>query len=173
MLSIAEVCERCFMSQENEQLIRKFYTAFQQRDHVGMIACYHSDVHFSDPVFTDLRGKRAIAMWHMLCERGKDLQISFDGVQANGNGGQAHWEATYSFSASKRKVHNIIDANFRFADGLIMRHADSFDLWRWTRMALGPAGVLLGWSSFMQKKVRKTAVSGLDKFIANHPEYQS
>ncbi len=161
------------MSQENEQLIHKFYASFQQRDYAGMNACYHPDIHFSDPAFGNLHGKRAMAMWHMLCERGKDLQITFNNVQATGNRGQAHWEATYSFSASGRKVHNIIDANFTFADSLIVRHADSFDFWRWTRMALGPVGVLLGWASFMQRKVRKTAVSGLDKFIANHPEYQS
>jgi ketosteroid isomerase-like protein len=161
------------MSRENKQLIETFYSAFQQRDYAGMNACYHPEIHFSDPAFIDLRGKRAMAMWHMLCERGKDLQVSFNNVQANGNSGQAHWEATYSFSASKRKVHNVIDANFTFGDGLIVRHADNFDFWHWTRMALGPAGVLLGWSSFMQKKVRETAVSGLDKFIANHPEYQT
>lgn len=160
------------MSQDNKQLIETFYTAFQQRNHAGMIACYHPDVHFSDPAFGDLHGKRAMAMWHMLCERGKDLQISFDNIDANEQSGQAHWEAIYTFSTG-RNVHNIIDAAFTFADGLIVRHADSFDFWRWARMALGSTGLLLGWSSFMQKKVRETAVSGLNKFIANHPEYQS
>lgn len=157
--------------QENQQLIRNFYTAFQQRDHEGMIACYHPEVHFSDPAFGDLHGKRAMAMWHMLCERGKDLQISFRDVVATQNSGQAHWEAIYTFSTG-RKVHNKVDANFTFSDGKIARHADQFDLWRWTRMALGLPGVLAGWTPMLQKKVRETAVSGLDKFIANHPEYQ-
>jgi len=158
--------------QENQQLIRNFYTAFQQRDHAGMIACYHPDVHFSDPAFGDLQGKRAMAMWHMLCERGKDLQISFRDVVATQNSGQAHWEAIYTFSTG-RKVHNQVNANFTFADGLIVRHVDQFDFWRWTRMALGLPGMLAGWTPMMQKKVRETAVSGLDTFIANHPEYQS
>jgi ketosteroid isomerase-like protein len=158
--------------QENQQLIRNFYTAFQQRDHEGMIACYHPEVHFSDPAFGDLHGKRVMAMWHMLCERGKDLQISFRDVVATQNSGQAYWEAIYTFSTG-RKVHNKIDANFTFSDGKIVSHADQFDLWRWTRMALGLPGVLAGWTPMLQKKVRQTAVSGLDKFIANHPEYQS
>ena len=159
--------------QENQQLIRNFYTAFQQRDYATMNACYHPDVHFSDPAFGDLQGKQVMAMWHMLCERGKDLQITFRDVVATQSGGQAHWEATYSFSATGRQVHNIIDATFTFADGLIIRHADQFDLWRWTRMALGVTGILAGWTPMVQKKVRGTAVAGLDKFIANHPEYQS
>lgn len=157
--------------QENQQLIRNFYTAFQQRDHGGMIACYHPEVHFSDPAFGDLHGKRAMAMWHMLCQRGKDLQISFRDVMATQNSGQAHWEAIYTFSTG-RKVHNVIDASFEFADGRIIRHADQFDFYRWMCMALGLPGRLVGWTPMMQKKVRETAVSGLDRFIASQPEYQ-
>ena len=161
----------------NQQLIETFYTALQQRDHAGMIACYHPRIHFSDPVFsdpvfTDLQGSRAKAMWHMLCERGTDLEITFNDVVANGRSATAHWEATYTFSGGRR-VHNIIDAAFQFQDALIIDHQDSFDLWRWTRMALGPAGIFLGWTPMVQKKVRETAVAGLNKFIANHPEYQT
>ena len=154
----------------NKALINTFYTAFQQRDFTSMIACYHPQIHFSDPAF-DLHGKQAGAMWHMLCERGKDLKVIFSDVKADANNGQAHWEATYTF-AGKRKVHNIIDATFTFQDGKIIRHQDQFNFWRWSRMALGPAGSLLGWTPFMQKKVRTTAMQGVEKFIANHPEYQ-
>jgi len=157
---------------DNQTLIETFYTAFQQRDHASMIACYHSDIHFSDPVFTNLQGNRAKAMWHMLCERGTDLQVTFSDVVVNGRSATAHWEATYTFSSSKRPVHNIIDAAFQIQDDLIINHQDSFDLWRWTRMALGPTGTFMGWTPMVQKKVRETAVSNLNKFITQHPEYQ-
>lgn len=160
------------MSQQNQQLIRNFYTAFQQRDYAGMNAYYHPEVHFSDPAFGDLHDKQAMAMWHMLCERGTDLQLSFRDVVATQNSGSAHWEATYTFSTG-RMIHNQIDTQFTFADGKIVRHEDSFDLWRWTRMALGLPGLLAGWTPMMQKKVRDTAVSQLNKFIAKHPEYQT
>ena len=40
-----------------------------------MAECYASDVHFSDPVFPDLRGPRAGAMWQMLTEAPGDLRI--------------------------------------------------------------------------------------------------
>ncbi len=157
---------------QQQQLIETFYTAFQQKDYAGMIACYHDNVRFSDPVFTDLRGPQAKAMWHMLCERGQDLQATFHDVTADAQTGHAHWEATYTFSTG-RKVHNVVDAAFVFQDGLIIEHQDTFDLWRWTRMALGPMGVLLGWSPFVQGKVRKTAVSSLHTFITKHPTYQA
>lgn len=155
----------------NQTLITRFYTAFQQRDYAEMIACYHPDIHFSDPVFMDLHGNQAKAMWHMLCERGQDLQVVFGEVWADEGDGRAHWEATYTFSTG-RKVHNAIDAAFEFQDGLIIRHQDSFDLWHWMRMALGPLGVFLGWSSVVQNRVRETAVQSLNKFIAKRPEYQ-
>lgn len=155
----------------NSNLVTAFYEAFQERDHAGMIACYHPSIHFSDPVFADLRGNEAKAMWHMLCERGTDLEVTYRDVTADDAEGRAHWEARYTFSKGSRLVHNVVDASFGFQDGLIIRHTDTFDLWRWTRMAIGPAGTALGWSGPFQNKVRATAMGGLRKFIAGHPEY--
>lgn len=145
----------------NEETIRRFYTAFQKRDAAGMVACYAPDVQFSDPVFTDLRGPAAGSMWTMLCERGKDLEIEFRDVRADETTGHAHWEAWYTFSTTGRKVHNVIDASFEFRDGRIARHTDRFDLYRWARQALGPAGVFLGWTPLLQNKVRAMAAKGL------------
>ena len=154
----------------HETLLEDFYTAFQHKDYATMIGCYHNDVEFSDPVFTDLRGNRAKAMWHMLCERGKDLRVSFDNIQATDSTGQAQWEASYTFSTGRR-VHNVIEANFVFKDGKIIEHTDFFNLWRWTRMALGPMGWLLGWNPRLHEKVRGTAVRQLNNFIDKHPQY--
>ncbi len=50
--------------------------------------------------------------------------------------------------------------------GAISRHEDVFDLYRWTRMALGPAGVLPGWTGLIQNKVRGQANAQLEKFVA-------
>ena len=98
----------------NAQLISDFYTCFQKKDYAGMMAVYHPEVEFSDPVFGKLKGKQAGAMWHMLCERGQDMTLQFRDFRAQGNTGQAHWEATYTFSTTGRKVHNVIDATFGF-----------------------------------------------------------
>jgi len=57
----------------NEQLIERFYTSFQKRDPDGMVACYHPEIRFSDPVFPDLRGESAGAMWRMLSARAKSF----------------------------------------------------------------------------------------------------
>ena len=153
------------------ETIESFYRSFQQRDYEGMIACYHPSIHFSDPVFPDLRGDEARAMWHMLCEQGTDLHVTFTNVTAEGDGGGAHWDAHYTFSPTGRLVHNKVDARFEFEDGKIIRHVDNFDLWRWTRMALGTTGVVTGWSGFAQAKVRSTADRSLGRFIEAHPDY--
>jgi ketosteroid isomerase-like protein len=150
---------------QNAELIRRFYSAFQKRDAEGMVACYAPDVRFSDPVFPDLLGDRAKGMWRMLCARGKDLKIEFSDVSADETSGRAHWEAWYTFSASGRPVHNVIDAEFRFANGQIAEHRDRFDLYRWSRQALGATGLLLGWTPIVQGKVRRQAARALDSYL--------
>lgn len=149
----------------NAELIKTFYTAFQSRDSDGMIACYRSDIVFSDPVFGTLHRPEATSMWQMLCERGKDLTIEFGNIQADDDKGSAHWEAWYTFSKSKRRVHNIIEAKFVFQEGKIIQHTDRFNLWKWSAMALGPLGTFLGWAPFVQAGIRKEARRGLDAFM--------
>ena len=153
------------MNPNHTQLIENFYTAFAQRDSAAMTACYHPDVTFSDPVFANLKGWRAAAMWRMLCERGKDLRIEFRDVQADATSGGATWEAWYTFSASGKSVHNKVKARFEFADDKILKHTDDFDLTTWMGMALGTPGKLLGWLPPMQNAVRKKALKGLDDYI--------
>ncbi len=150
-----------------EAVVRSFYEAFARRDAEAMVACYADDVRFSDPVFPSLEGAAARAMWRMLCERGRDLAIEFEVAPG---GASAHWEARYTFGATGRRVHNVIDARFEFRNGAIARHTDAFDLWRWTRHALGPTGVLLGWTPIVRGKVRGMAAKGLAEWRAKHPE---
>ncbi len=150
----------------NAELIHRFYTAFGERDHQTMAGCYRADAEFSDPVFQHLEGAEIGAMWRMLCLRGTDLEITFDGARADDSTGAARWQAVYTFSATGRRVHNRIAASFEFSGGAIRRHTDVFDLYSWTRMALGLPGHLLGWSSLLQNKVRRQAGESLAKFLA-------
>ena len=103
----------------------------------------------------------------MLCARkDSDTVITYSDVRADDAAGSARWEARYTFpDSSGRPVHNRITATFAFKDGKIVRHVDRFDLWSWTRMAMGPAGVLLGWTPFFQNAVRKKASRRLEGFM--------
>jgi ketosteroid isomerase-like protein len=155
--------------QPNAELIRRFYSAFARRDPQAMAACYAPDAEFSDPVFQGLRGPEVSGMWRMLCERGTDLRIEFGAITDDGHHGTAHWEAWYTFSATGRPVHNRIDASFVFEGGLIRRHVDRFDLYAWTRQALGLKGLLLGWSPAVQNAIRTQARRSLERFLPGQP----
>ncbi len=127
-----------------EQLIKRFYDAFAQRDAEAMVACYHRDIVFTDPAFGTLRGEAAGDMWRMLCKTGKDLEVVASGIDAAHGRGHAHWVADYTFSTG-RKVHNVVDANFDFAEGLIIRHTDDFDFDTWAAQAFGLPGKVVGY----------------------------
>ena len=150
----------------NAELIHRFYSAFAERDHATMAACYRPDATFSDPAFPNLRGEEIGGMWRMLCTRGKDLELTFSDVMADDSTGSAKWEARYTFGATGRKVHNRIAASFELADGGIVRHVDDFDFYRWSRMALGLPGILLGWTPLLQGKVQRQAGGQLERFLA-------
>jgi len=149
----------------NAKLINDFYSAFKRRNAVEMAACYTADVNFSDPAFPALRGEEVGAMWSMLCDRGKDLVITFGGVEADDRTGRAHWEARYTFTATGRAVVNKIQAEFRFEAGRIASHHDRFSFWGWSSQALGVSGLLLGWTPLLRKKVQGEAAKALQKYI--------
>lgn len=153
-------------------LIQNFYSSFEAKNYRNMQSCYHDEIIFHDPVFQELEGKAAMAMWHMLVSNAKELHVSFHHAVADDEQGKCTWEADYIFSATNKPVHNIINASFAFKDGKIYRHNDHFPFWKWTRMALGTTGNLLGWTPLLQNKVRQQAATSLKKFIAAHPEYQ-
>ena len=135
-----------------------------------MAACYDPTVRFSDEVFPELDGTRAVGMWRMLCERGKDLKIEFRDIAADDSSGSAHWEAWYTFSATGRPVHNTIDARFEFRGGKIVRHRDTFDFWAWASQALGVKGRLFGWSGLLRNRVRAQAARSLASFLRDRSD---
>jgi hypothetical protein len=133
-----------------------------------MAACYSRTAQFHDPVFTSLAGWKIAAMWQMLCERATDLELSIGAITAGDQSGSAHWEARYTFGATGRPVHNVIEASFLFVGGKIERHTDRFDLYAWARQALGLKGLLLGWSPPLRRAIRAQAAHGLETFIRTH-----
>src|ERR1700738_3351151 len=156
------------MASANESLIERFYAALAAG---GGAACYAPGAHFSDPVFTDLSDGEPGAMWRMLAARSTDLRSELleHAADPDGDAGTAHWRARYTFSQTGRPVVNDIRATLRFADGLIVEHRDRFDLYKWARQALGPVGLLLGWTPFVQAGIRRKARASLDEFVAGEP----
>lgn len=143
--------------------IERFYDAFARHDGDAMAACYAPDVTFRDPAFGELHGAEAGDMWRMLTGRAQDLSVTL----AEHDERSAHWLADYTFNTG-RHVHNDVRASFAFdADGRITEHEDRFSFHAWSRQALGPVGLLLGWTPLLHKKVRSQARGQLEAFRAS------
>lgn len=143
----------------NEALIRRFYRAFVRSDGETMASVYASEIHFTDPVFPNLRGSSAGDMWKMLCESAP--KVTFSGIRADGRFGVAHWEADYELFGNK--IHNVIEARFEFRDGLIVRHVDQFSFKAWSRQAFGRLIRVLP-SAAVRHVVRRISASQLKTF---------
>lgn len=151
---------------ENEELITRFYRAFQQKDYATMQECYAGSATFSDPVFRDLNAWQVRAMWEMLLVKSKDLIVEFGNLHADAAGASAEWTAIYTFSATGRKVVNRVKASFVLENGKIVQHTDRFNFYKWASQALGVTGKLLGWSPFIKNEVRLAAMKSLETYMS-------
>jgi ketosteroid isomerase-like protein len=148
---------------DNAEVIRQLYEAMDRHDGDTMAQLYAPDGRFRDPAFGELTGAEAGDMWRMLTGRSEDLRVELAEHEADGDTGTARWIATYTFRTG-RPVTNDIRAEFRFRDGKITEHRDSFSFWRWSRQALGPVGLALGWTPLLRAAVRKRARGDLADF---------
>jgi ketosteroid isomerase-like protein len=148
------------------ELIQRLYTSLDRGDGEAMAACYLPGARFRDPAFGELDGREAGDMWRMLTGRSEDLRVELVEHHAHGQTGYARWIARYTFTATGRPVVNDVRARFRFEDGFIAEHEDSFSFWRWSRQALGPVGLVLGWTPFLRAATRRRARAELERFAS-------
>lgn len=153
------------MSNNEIQLIEKFYTAFSKKDAATMTACYADNIEFEDPAFGKLKGHDAVAMWTMLITRSKDLHVTFSDIAVEAGKGKAAWIATYTFTRTGRKVINKVNATFELAEGKIVKHTDSFDLNAWLQMAFGWKGILFAYLPFLKNKFKQTVKKTLTSYL--------
>ena len=151
---------------KNDALLEEFYSSFKNGNASGMSACYHDTATFTDPAFGRLKGEEIGAMWTMLLSKKESaLRIEYSGITTDEKSGKAHWIATYKYGPEKRKVVNKISSRFVFHDNKIVEQVDDFDLWTWSRQALGPIGLLLGWTPFLRKKIQTMARKSLHSYM--------
>ncbi len=152
----------------NEATIQKLYAGLDSHDGEAMASCYAPDAHFSDPVFPELTGSQVGDMWRMLTRGRLIFPSSCPRQRPTLRPAAARWIATYTFGATGRNVVNDVRSDFRFDDsGLITEQQDDFRFWRWSRQALGPAGLALGWTPMLRSKVRSNAATELARFRAD------
>ena len=58
----------------------------------------------------------------------------------------------------------------KFANGKIIEHSDGFSVHKWSKQAFGIVGLLFGWNSYFQNRIKKQARKNLRNFILNNSE---
>ena len=150
----------------NDEIMNRFYSAFQRLDYKTMQDFYSDDAVFYDTVFGLLPAEELKAMWEMLCKQAKDFSLEYSNIQLlDEEYATCNWTAKYTFSKTGRKVVNNIKAHMRFKNGKIIEHSDAFRLSEWAGQALGLPGILFGWTGFIKRRVRKSARKSLDAFM--------
>ena len=150
---------------ENLATVQRFYDAMSRHDGDAMAACYAPGATFSDPVFVGLHDGEPGDMWRMLTGRARDMTVDLVEHDVGDKTGTARWVARYTFGQTGRPVVNDVRSLFTFDDaGLVVDQQDDFDFWRWARQALGPVGLLAGWTPVLQHSVRDKAKAGLEAF---------
>lgn len=134
-----------------------------------MQSSYANIATFSDPVFQYLNTAEVKGIWEMFCKRGKDMHLTFEILSVDDNQIGAEWIPRYTFSATGKYVVNHINSTFVIADNKIIKHSDNFNFYKWACQAFGVTGVLLGWTSFMQNKIRKTALAIIPHYLKKSP----
>ncbi len=152
---------------EMKEKVGQLYSSFNECDLEGMLSVYHEEAKFFDPVFGNLNRKEIEGMWGMLLSRQSPdaLAIEYGDIKIDGDVALVEWQAKYEFSKTKRKVHNRINAQLHFKDGLIINHKDDFNLHKWAGQALGWKGIFFGGFSFFKKGIKKQSKSLLNSYL--------
>lgn len=134
----------------------KYWDALAKGDGKKMAKCYAPDAEFQDEVF-HLHGEDIGKMWTGLFKPGAAVKVKTHPLTETEDIASGTWEAWYEFKG--RPIHNVIHSTFLLKDGKIVSQRDRFPFWKWTRMALGVKGTLLGWTPMVRKAVQKQAMT--------------
>ena len=122
------------------QVADQFFSAFQKKDIATFEKVYAPNATFKDPIY-DLKNRgETLGMWKSLFAAGKDLKVTYEILEANGDKAKVAWKADYKVFG--RKVHNEAVSELTIKNGQIVQQQDSWSWSKWARQAL-PLGPLV------------------------------
>ena len=149
---------------QNEATIHRFFTAYQNKEYTTMQNCYSKDAVYNSPIYGLINAEHVKAMWEMICKTNEEESLHFEKIELlDHEYTTCDWSLAYYYT--NRRINNKIKSYLRLENGLIIEHTDAFDLYKWSRMAFGLTGLLIGWSKFFQKKIQKSTRNKLSEFI--------
>ncbi len=145
----------------SKEIAIKFYDAFSAANIDVLKQLYDKKLIFNDNIFVNLDYNETISMWSSLLVGNKNMSIKYEIKKYSEKYVEVEWIADYLFTSTNRNVKNIILAKMEIDQGKIINHTDNFDFYKWSQMAFGITGVLIGWTSFFKNKVRTEAYNKL------------
>lgn len=145
----------------SKEIAIKFYDAFSVANIDVLKQLYDKKLIFNDNIFVNLDYNETISMWSSLLVGNKNMSIKYEIKKYSEKYVEVEWIADYLFTSTNRNVKNIILAKMEIDQGKIINHKDNFDFYKWSQMAFGITGVLIGWTSFFKNKVRTEAYNKL------------
>ena len=145
----------------SKEIAIKFYDAFSAANIDVLKQLYDKKLRYNDNIFVNLDYNETISMWSSLLVGNKNMSIKYEIKKYSEKYVEVEWIADYLFTSTNRNVKNIILAKMEIDQGKIINHTDNFDFYKWSQMAFGITGVLIGWTSFFKNKVRTEAYNKL------------
>ncbi len=145
--------------------VNTFFRAYAKADPVLIGQCLHQQISFSDPLFPDLRGARALLRWHWLLRQTQDLSVQHQVIFADDRKAQLKVNVSYSWHG--RQVNLPVLTTLTIWDDLIVRHVDEYSYYEYAKQAQGLAGRVLGALPMAQSAVQRRALQAVDELATS------
>jgi hypothetical protein len=152
--------------------IETYFDAFSKGDYRTMRSLCDPKITFNDPVYTSLQGKSVFALHHFMAERRICPTITIRSISEKGNRVKVKWTNEYEYATYKTHISIDVRSIFHFEHTSIISQTDQYNLWKWSKMALGFTGTYLGWTPMFRSTLRRSSQQSLATFIQKHPQYK-
>ncbi len=137
-------------------LVKQFYDALNRGDYKFVNRLYHSDARYKDEIF-DFQGAEIHALWYSATRPEMKLFAKLESIHEENDKVVTEWIMTYTLDVINRRISLREKGTFVFQGEKIIKHTDEYDFWSWCTQAFGIIGRALGWSVWLQNRVKKQA----------------
>jgi ketosteroid isomerase-like protein len=152
----------------NRELIRTFFSAFQNRNFEAMRNCCNDNLVYFDPLYHFLNGEHVLSMWKCRYAYVEKFCLEFSDIVTDDNEYYTiQYHLSYVAEETGKVVNQTIKSYMRVLSGKIVEHSDAFSIHQWSSMVYGTIAKLIGWNRFYQNRLKKNARKKLLKFIGH------
>ena len=125
------------MNKNNEEIIKRYYKAWINKNLEDLKIIYDKKVIFNDPGFKNLNYEKIIKMWMIWFNKGtnKSIDAQYEIIESKNDIVKSKVVIKYNFGKKENPVTNYISTNFKIRDGKIINQLEKFDFIKWFNQA--------------------------------------